>query len=387
MQRFLKFRKNKSHKGFILLYVTGMLAAIAVILLQLVQIQTPSPLFMEKSLTHEVQRREGLLLLDFVITGTQAQKLPVDPRFIQYQRILAASPRAPSEMDEQVAWLKNMLSQFNFKIDDKGGEATAGGKGSESEQQIAARELPGAEQSALFQVRKEPFKLKLGEVEYSIRLLPANALPNLNAIPFDALTRYLTVLNIPESEVKELAAALIDWRDPDNFKTEGIGAEAEYYGSLQQPYIPRNAPIRTWQELNYVRGMTPQRVRLFRDNFMLGRPEAMAISADYAPVDTLVAMTGLKPETVKSILKEYGKLSEKGSDVGGILFSQDTTTFERAVTWGSDTTLIRVRISSPENLLTADYNATDKRIIAWWLRYKNKISFTSCSYYPFDKQT
>lgn len=353
--------------GFILLYVAGMIAAIAIILLKLGQMQSPSPLSMEKRLTHEVQHREGLLLLDFVIAGMQAQKLPTDPRYLQYQRILAASPRAPSELDEQVAWLKSMLAQFNFKIDDRNSAETTAGNGSASNQAtVAADESRETVQGALFQVRKEPYQFKLGQTEYSIRIFPANALPNLNAIPFDALSRYLTILDIPGNEAKELAAALIDWRDPDNFKAEGIGAEAEYYANLQPSYAPRNAPIRTWQELNYIRGMTPQRVHLFRSSFMLGSPEAMAVSADYASQSTLAALTGLKPEIVKDLLKAYITLNERGTDVGGILFSQDATIFERAVTWGGDTSLVRIQIASPENVLTADYDTQHKRIISWW---------------------
>ena len=350
--------------GFILLYVAVMIAAIAIILLKLGQMQSPSPLSMEKKLGHEVQHREELLLLDFVITGMQVQKLPTDPRYLQYQRILAASPRAPSEEEDQVAWLKSMLAQFNFKIDDRNSAATTG-NGSTSGQ-ATADSGESAVQGALFQVRKEPYKFKLGQTEYSVNLLPANALPNLNAIPFDALSRYLTVLDIPDNEAKELAAALIDWRDPDPFKTEGIGAEAEYYANLQPSYAPRNAPVRTWQELNYVRGMTPQRVHLFRSSFMLGSPEAMAVSAAYASPATLVAMTGLKPEIVKDLLKAYITLNERGTDVGGVLFSQDATIFERAVTWGSDTSLVRIQIASPENVLSADYDTQHKRIIAWW---------------------
>lgn len=367
MQSPARLFSRNGQGGFILLYVAVMIAAIAIILLKLGQMQSPSPLSMEKKLSHEVQHREELLLLDFVIAGMQAQKLPTDPRYLQYQRILAASPRAPSELDDQVAWLKSMLAEFNFKIDDRHSAATTAGNGSASGQAtVAADESRETVQGALFQVSKEPYKFKLGQTEYSIQLLPANALPNLNAIPFDALTRYLTVLDIPDNEAKELAAALIDWRDPDPFKTEGIGAEAEYYANLQPSYAPRNAPIRTWQELNYIRGMTPQRVHLFRSSFMLGSPEAMAVSADYASPATLTAMTGLKPEIVKDLLKAYITLSEQGADVGSVLFSQDATIFEHAVTWGSDTSLVRIQIASPENVLTADYDTRHKRIVAWW---------------------
>ena len=355
-------RGRNRQSGFILLYVVGMIAAIAIILMKLGQMQSPSPLSMEKRLGHEVQHREELLLLDFVIAGLQKQKLPTDPRYYQYQNILAASPNGPSDEENQVAWLRSMLAQLNFKIDGRNSTSTMANIGVSAQSSVTAN----ATQEILFQVRKDPFKLKLGQIEYSIHLLPANALPNLNAIPFDALTRYLTILGIPDSEVRELAAALIDWRDPDSFTTEGIGAEAEYYTGLQPPYTPRNAPIRTWQELNYIRGMTPQRVHLFRSNFMLGSPEAMAVSADYASPEILAAMTGLKPEIVKDVLKAYATLTDKGTDVGSILFSQNATAFEHAVTWQNDTGQVRIQIASPENVLTADYDTKHKRIVAWW---------------------
>ncbi len=47
----------------------------------------------------------------------------------------------------------------------------------------------------------------------------------------------------------------MDWRDADNNVTPN-GAEAEYYASLQPPYIPRNGPFQTLRELLMVRGVT-----------------------------------------------------------------------------------------------------------------------------------
>lgn len=53
----------------------------------------------------------------------------------------------------------------------------------------------------------------------------------------------------------EIAAAILDWRDPDNNVTPG-GAEADYYASLQPPYLPRNGPFQTMRELLMVQGVT-----------------------------------------------------------------------------------------------------------------------------------
>ncbi|PWU09416.1 MAG: hypothetical protein C5B50_27465 [Verrucomicrobia bacterium] len=55
----------------------------------------------------------------------------------------------------------------------------------------------------------------------------------------------------------DIAAAIVDWRDPDNEVTPG-GAEAEYYVALQPPYLPRNGPLQTIRELLMVRGISTQ---------------------------------------------------------------------------------------------------------------------------------
>jgi len=52
----------------------------------------------------------------------------------------------------------------------------------------------------------------------------------------------------------DIVAAVLDWRDEDNAASPG-GAEAEYYLSLQPPYLPRNGPVQTIRELLMVRGM------------------------------------------------------------------------------------------------------------------------------------
>jgi DNA uptake protein ComE-like DNA-binding protein len=72
-------------------------------------------------------------------------------------------------------------------------------------------------------------------------------------------------LNVNYASVSELAklsemtpdvvAAIIDWKDEDNAVTPG-GAEADYYSSLQPPYVPRNGLFQTTRELLMVRGVS-----------------------------------------------------------------------------------------------------------------------------------
>jgi len=65
-------------------------------------------------------------------------------------------------------------------------------------------------------------------------------------------------------------------------------------------------------------------------------------------------------------MREYGKLGEKNTSVGTILLSNETTIFENAVSWTPNLNLLRIQISAPNSVLTADYDAKNRRIIGWW---------------------
>ncbi len=55
----------------------------------------------------------------------------------------------------------------------------------------------------------------------------------------------------------EIAAAVVDWRDPDEQPDPEGGAESDYYLGLASPYRAKNAPFGTVDELGLVRGVTP----------------------------------------------------------------------------------------------------------------------------------
>src|SRR5579859_1812594 len=82
------------------------------------------------------------------------------------------------------------------------------------------------------------------ECRLNINNASAEELGKLDAQTVDAMT-------------PDVVASIIDWRDEDNTVTPG-GAEAEYYLSMQPPYLPRNGPLATVRELLGVRGVTPE---------------------------------------------------------------------------------------------------------------------------------
>ncbi|HZR19120.1 MAG TPA: helix-hairpin-helix domain-containing protein [Verrucomicrobiae bacterium] len=77
---------------------------------------------------------------------------------------------------------------------------------------------------------------------------------NANNASAEELTRLDA--QTPNAMTPDVVASIIDWRDEDNTVTPG-GAEAEYYLSMQIPYLPRNGPFQTIRELLGVRGVSP----------------------------------------------------------------------------------------------------------------------------------
>jgi DNA uptake protein ComE-like DNA-binding protein len=53
-----------------------------------------------------------------------------------------------------------------------------------------------------------------------------------------------------------IADAILDWIDPDD-QPRQLGAERDYYASLEVPYMPRNGPLGSIEELLLVRDVTP----------------------------------------------------------------------------------------------------------------------------------
>ena len=55
---------------------------------------------------------------------------------------------------------------------------------------------------------------------------------------------------------EDIADAILDWLDEDE-EARAFGAEAEYYSTLPTPYVPKNGPVLSVEELLLVRGVTP----------------------------------------------------------------------------------------------------------------------------------
>ena len=76
----------------------------------------------------------------------------------------------------------------------------------------------------------------------------------------DILKRFLgnPPFSLGSEEIENILDAMKDWMDEDDI-VEGLGgAEDSYYESLNNPYLCRNAPFQSLNELLLVRGITPE---------------------------------------------------------------------------------------------------------------------------------
>ena len=100
---------------------------------------------------------------------------------------------------------------------------------------------------------------------------------------------------------RRLAAAILDWRDPDSLTQAEGGAEDGDYSSAGLPYGAKDAPFETVAEVQLVLGMTPELFEKLAPHLTVysgqGRPneqyadakvlQAMGVDADRALAERL----------------------------------------------------------------------------------------------------
>ena len=154
----------------------------------------------------------------------------------------------------------------------------------------------------------------LGEGYYRVHVRDACGRINVNTLCESAANRqnpesqsdYAVLLHLTGDPA--VAAAIIDWRDPDSIPAPG-GAEHEYYTALPQPYLPRNGPFQTLGELLLVRGVTPA--------MFFGGPGRPGL-ADLLTVESLSPDTdaqGRTRQNLNLLLNRLGVGSQPGQGV------------------------------------------------------------------------
>ena len=119
---------------------------------------------------------------------------------------------------------------------------------------VLANRIDGRQLGA-FSLDGTPLNCTAGNSIATISVNSTAGLIDINTAGQDILEKLFTGIGAPAPQ--NLAAAVIDFRDPDDVALPG-GAEAAEYEAAGLAHRPKNAPFTTVAELDQVLGMTPE---------------------------------------------------------------------------------------------------------------------------------
>ncbi|MEY4640706.1 MAG: hypothetical protein RLZZ227_700 [Pseudomonadota bacterium] len=102
-------------------------------------------------------------------------------------------------------------------------------------------------------------------------------------------------------QIDEMMTAWADWLDL-NAQPGSNGAESEYYGELDQPYMPRNGRMETVEELLAIRGFAEVFGDVDLDAAFTLYGDQDLINLNVATVETMQLLPGLDEELIDAII-------------------------------------------------------------------------------------
>lgn len=99
---------------------------------------------------------------------------------------------------------------------------------------------------------------RYGDAEVTVKITDESGKIDLNAADLDLLAGLIQAEGVERTPARRLAAAILDWRDPDSLTQAEGGAEDGDYSSAGLPYGAKDAPFETVAEAQLVLGMTPE---------------------------------------------------------------------------------------------------------------------------------
>jgi general secretion pathway protein K len=131
----------------------------------------------------------------------------------------------------------------------------------------------------------------------------------INWVGVPVLVHVLSNLGVGPDRAAEIADAILDWRDKDEEKRMN-GAENEYYSSMPRPYVAKNAPFDSIEELLLVKGVTPDLFYGGSDDFPIGlreiftvfHPPGEKLNVQYLTPAVLRAYFGLDKEELQQLM-------------------------------------------------------------------------------------
>lgn len=164
-----------------------------------------------------------------------------------------------------------------------------------------------------------PRELEFAGHRISVSIQDANGCMNVNEAGIEQLQSLLRAVGVQGDAVRSLAAAIIDWRDPDSVLTPN-GAELATYLENGWSTGPANRPFLSVGELKGVLGMPPDVADRLASLLSMST-EGQQINPMTAPEPVLRA--AFPPEEVSGILARRAKRAEAKSGPEGAVPASD----------------------------------------------------------------
>ena len=166
---------------------------------------------------------------------------------------------------------------------------------------LAVYELRKSDPMARWVGDGRPYAFGYGDADVEVRITDDSGKIDLNTPDEKRLTALFAARGLDPDRAQGLAAAILDWTDPDD-DTRLNGAELAQYKAAGLSYGPRNAPFDTVSELQQVLGMNYELFSKVEPAFTIYSGQGMPNLA-YAPAEVLDAQEGMTTECEQEILE------------------------------------------------------------------------------------
>ena len=146
------------------------------------------------------------------------------------------------------------------------------------------------------------YSMASGEGEVAIVIADEAGKIDLNAAPDELIGGLFAAVGLEEVSAASLAAAIADFRDPDD-ETHLGGAEDGEYRAAGLAWGPKNKPFEAVEELHQVLGMTRQLYVLAAPGLTV-HSRSKGVDVTVAPAIVLLALPGVDAEAVAAFTEQ-----------------------------------------------------------------------------------
>lgn len=167
---------------------------------------------------------------------------------------------------------------------------------------LAVYELRKTDQLQRWIADGRPYSFMFDDAKVEVRLTDDSGKIDINTASDEILASLFMRSGVKEQQAIALAAAVQDWRDPDDL-TSPNGAEKRDYKAAGLSYGPANAPFNTVSELQQVLGMTYELYEKVEPALTMysGRGDP---NLAYAPLEALESIPGMTPEDAQQLIAQ-----------------------------------------------------------------------------------